>query len=383
MDVALDGLALGNRGGTGRVVEMFLDGFAKILDGHDHVHVFVRKDCHLRDAWRDCPYLHLSEAPFSTGDSLLASARAALRRKGPMRRWLHGIERDGRRLDIVHGPSFVLPPLPAHAVGVVTIHDLAFRLYPETVPFLRRWYLRREVLDAIQRAGLILVDCDAVGQELRDIYSSSLPIRSVPLGVPETPTAPTDPQALRRELGLGERYWMTLSTLEPRKNLVRLVEAYVRALEEADLPDLVLVGRRGWHCGALDAVTGNPELARKIRFPGFLPEEKRLALLDGAELFLAPSIYEGFDLPALEAQSRGVPVLASDIPPHHSYQLDLFRVVNPYDVSTWASALRECALSAPPRSVPRTSPGPADVAFSLLEAYRAALAIATPSTIEG
>ncbi len=382
MDVALDGLALGNRGGTGRVVEIFLDGFVQILDGQDRVHVLVRKGCRLRDAWRDCPHLHVSQAPFSTGESFLASAHAAVRRNRAIRQWLREIERDGRRLDIVHGPSFVLPTFPAHAVGVVTIHDLAFRLYPETVPSLRRWYLRREVPDAIRRAGLILVDCDAVGEELRDVYGSSLRIQTVPLGVPEAPIVPMDSQALRGELRLGERYWMTLSTLEPRKNLSRLVEAYARALEEADLPDLVLVGRRGWRCGTLDAVSRNEKLARKIRFPGYLPEEKRVALLDGAELFLAPSVYEGFDLPALEAQSRGVPVLASDISPHKSYHIDLSKLVNPYDVAAWSVALREYAISPPLRSAPRTLRGPVDVAAGLLDAYRAALATANPSAIE-
>ena len=119
---------------------------------------------------------------------------------------------------------------------------------------------------------------------------------------------------LKEKYGLPDRYFLTLSTIEPRKNIALLVDAWCKACsEDAYIPDLVLAGRRGWKQEALlDHVP--LELKPRVHFTGFVDDSDLPGLYGNSDLFVFPSIYEGFGLPPVEAAYCGAHVLCSDIP---------------------------------------------------------------------
>jgi glycosyltransferase involved in cell wall biosynthesis len=242
------------------------------------------------------------------------------------------------RLDVFHGTNFVLPP--GRAAGVVTVHDLAYLHYRETVSDDSA-RLRELVPRGLARARMVCVPSRAVARELQDAYR--LPadrVQVTPLGVdPAWATAAPATEARRRELGLDRPYLLFVGTLEPRKNLDLLLRAFAAACaEDPDGPLLALAGPAGW----------GPELtlpaatAGRVARLGYLDEADLRSVVAGARALVFPSRYEGFGLPPLEAFAAGVPVVASDIPTTREIigsDTDLARLVPPTDVEALTEAL--------------------------------------------
>ena len=219
----------------------------------------------------------------------------------------------GVRADVVHGTNFVLPPPGRGAAGIVTVHDLSYLRYPETVSAASARY-RELVPKSLRRAALVLADTQAVAEEIVAEYR--LPadrVRAIPLGVDPAWFAAADqplpdPYANR----LPERYLLFVGTLEPRKDVATLLAAF-RQLRRADptTPPLVLAGPAGWG-PALDTAGLTPADVLQL---GYLDTPTLRAVVANAAALCFPSLYEGFGLPPLEALAAGTPVIASDIPP--------------------------------------------------------------------
>lgn len=252
------------------------------------------------------------------------------------------------RVDVFHGTNYVLPPL-RRARGVLTIHDLSYELYPETVSAASLAY-RRLVPRGLGRASAVVVDSAAVGEEVVERYAVPRELLVVaPLGVDPGwgEIAAPSPDWLR-SLGLPERYLLFVGNQEPRKNLPVLLDA-VRLLHEDDssTPPLVLVGPPGWG-PALDASRLPPTA---VVTTGYLGESDLRRIVAGAACLAYPSRYEGFGLPPLEALACGTPVVASDIAvlrevcgAHAAYA--------PHDdAPAFAAAVRR-ALDSPPDPAP-------------------------------
>jgi glycosyltransferase involved in cell wall biosynthesis len=215
------------------------------------------------------------------------------------------------RVDVFHGTNFVLPPV-GRAAGVVTVHDLSFLRTPHTVSTASQAY-RELVPRSVQRAAVVVTPSRAVADEVAATYGigpDRLAVTPLGVGVEWFMTARPD-TAVKKRLGLPERYLLFVGALEPRKNLPVLLEAYRLLLAQVpDAPSLVLAGPKGW--GPALSTHGIPP--DRVVFPGYRGDDELRTTVAGAEALVYPSAYEGFGLPPLEAFACGVPVVASDLP---------------------------------------------------------------------
>jgi glycosyltransferase involved in cell wall biosynthesis len=226
-------------------------------------------------------------------------------------------------LDLLHAPDFVLPPTRARTL--LTIHDLSFLVHPEcAVPSMVR-YLSDAVPRSLRRADAVLADSQATRQDLgRLLGYDPARVTVVYPGVSPRfrPLPPEATEPVRARLGLPERFVLFVSTLEPRKNLVRLIEAFASAgdggwgMGDSDspspIPHLVLAGRNGWLYEEVFATIERLGLNERVRLLGFVDDKDLPALYNLAWAFAYPSIYEGFGFPALEALACGTPVVTAD-----------------------------------------------------------------------
>jgi glycosyltransferase involved in cell wall biosynthesis len=219
-------------------------------------------------------------------------------------------------VDLLHAPDFVLPPTRAHRL--LTIHDLTFLVRPECAePGLRR-YLSAAVPRAVRQADRILVDSRATGADLvRLIGADPAKLRLVYPGVgPQfRPLPRAECEELRTRIGLPQRFVLFVSTLEPRKNVPRLLEAFAMLPGLGDFADmkLVLAGRKGWLYDAIFATIERLRLRERVLLLDFVADRDLPVLYNLAEVFAYPSLYEGFGLPALEALACGTPVLSAAV----------------------------------------------------------------------
>ncbi len=234
--------------------------------------------------------------------------------------------------DVLFVPAHVLPLVHPRRC-VVTIHDLGYYHEPEAHPPRQRAYLEWATRFNAEQATLVIADSAATQRDLVEILRvPPSKIRVVHLGVDERfhPLADAEHIArVRQRYGLNRPYILYVGTLQPRKNLVRLIEAFARVARAVDdgyegmnpyaaeggaAPlTLVLAGRKGWGYEPIRQAVRERELSDRVIFPGYVSDEDLPALYCGAELFVLPSLYEGFGLPALEAMACGVPVVVSNV----------------------------------------------------------------------
>jgi glycosyltransferase involved in cell wall biosynthesis len=231
------------------------------------------------------------------------------RLKVPLRiEWLTG------GVDIVHAPDFVLPPTAKP--GLVTIHDLSYLVHPEcAVPGVAR-YLREAVPPSIARADAVFADSFATKNDvvrLLGVADADVEVVYAAVAPRFRPMDATMIAPVRQKYDLPERFLLAGGTLEPRKNYVRLFEAYAHALRTHSLPPLVVFGRRGWMFEEIIAAPARLGITAHVRFIDFIDDNDLPALYNLAWAFVYPSIYEGFGLPPLEALACGTPTLVSNV----------------------------------------------------------------------
>jgi glycosyltransferase involved in cell wall biosynthesis len=255
----------------------------------------------------------------------------------PPAQWLTG------PIDVFHGTNYLLPPTAGRTPRVLTIHDLTFLRFPHTIDQGMRAVLAQTPRSARQCDAVITVSHAVAAEIEADLGVPRERIVVAPNGVgPSWHNAtPPDP-ATRDRLGLPQRYFVVVGTVEPRKNLATLVAAHAHAARhDPDLPDLVVVGAAGWG----DAWSGAPPSSR-VRLLGRLGDADTERVVAGAVAACSPSLYEGFGLPVAEAMAAGTRVLASDIGAHREVSgMDgpagetCVTLLAPTDVDAWSDAL--------------------------------------------
>ncbi len=213
------------------------------------------------------------------------------------------VERATGTVDLIHATSIAIPPKSAPLV--VTIHDLAFLKDPSHFTARGLRFFHRGLDLARSQADLVLCSSEATMRACLEAGFKTHALRHVPLGVDATRADPTSVDRVRRHYGLTRPYVLWTGTIEPRKNLPRLLEAFRDV--EADV-DLVLVGPKGWK-EDLDKLLTDPR--GRVRVLGFVPQADLASLYAGASVFCLPSLLEGFGFPVLEAMAQGTPVVTS------------------------------------------------------------------------
>jgi glycosyltransferase involved in cell wall biosynthesis len=224
----------------------------------------------------------------------------------------------GGPLDLFHATDFVLAPSAARR-QLVTVHDLAFLFYPEAaMPGLHR-YLSVVVPRSVHRADHLLADSHHTAKDLQEQWQIPAERITVVQGAVDHEhfrpvTDAGELAAVRTRYGIGERpFILGLSSLQPRKNFTRLIEAFAQARQQGRLPHrLVIGGGKGWLYESIFALVQGLQLADDVLFPGYIADADLPALYSAAEFFAYPSLYEGFGLPIIEALACGTPVLTAD-----------------------------------------------------------------------
>jgi glycosyltransferase involved in cell wall biosynthesis len=251
------------------------------------------------------------------------------------------------RLDVLHSPHYTVPLRGGGAASVVTFHDFTFLLYPELHEPAKRVFFPAMMRQSARRATHLISDSNSTRTDL--IQRWGIPgerITTVPLAA-ESRYQPARPQQVAEVCArYGVRpdgYLLYVGTLEPRKQVDRLVEAFALATPSLSGLELVVAGKRGWMYDRIFARVSALGLECRVRFPGYVPDEDLPALYGGATAFVYPSRYEGFGLPVLEAMSCGVPVITTDVSSMPEVAGDAALLVRPDSVDELAGALRRVA----------------------------------------
>lgn len=257
------------------------------------------------------------------------------------------------RADVVHGLVNVLP-LATRVPGVVTVHDLSFVRLPELFPPYKRAYLTALCRASVERARQVVTVSHQTAEDLARLWGvEGDRVCVAPNGVDArfVPGTPRQATLFRQARELPERYWFYLGTLEPRKNLSVLLEAFARwrqaalfpASPSGPQPHLVLAGGKGWYYERIFAEVAALGLTEWVHFPGFVPDAELPQWYQAAELFVYPSRYEGFGLPVVEAMACGTPVICADAPGVREVAGNAAILVPPDDAAAWVAALQVAA----------------------------------------
>jgi len=258
------------------------------------------------------------------------------------------------RLDLLHGLAFVAPlmrPCPT----VVTVHDLSFALFPEFFRGYNGTYLRLFTRISCRRAARIIAVSQNTRADVMRLYGApGERVEAIPHGVDPAfhPRPAAEVAEFRRARSLPEHFVLFVGTLEPRKNLVKLIEAFSNLKHQTLAPalrsganasvsnvKLVLVGGKGWYYDQIFAAVERLNLQDRVIFAGYVPNGDLPMWYNAADVFAFPSRYEGFGMPVLEAMACGTPTVTSTASSLPEVAGDAALIVPPDDVDALADAL--------------------------------------------
>jgi glycosyltransferase involved in cell wall biosynthesis len=250
------------------------------------------------------------------------------------------------RFDVLFATNFMPPPTDARRV-VLTVHDLAYRLYPETAPHATRQWLRG-IEGALRRATGILVPSESTKRDLTELYPvdpDRVTVAHLGVDADAFRRASADEiERARARFGIDGPYLLFLGGIEPRKNLPRTIEAFSTLPGDASL--VIAGGSVHWNpegsrllARSLEALP--PDARRRVILTGYVSDRPKVALLAGSLGLVYPSLYEGFGLPVAEALACGTPVLTSNVSSLPEVTGDAALLVDPGNVEAIADGMRK------------------------------------------
>ncbi|MEN9937081.1 MAG: hypothetical protein RLZZ387_3660 [Chloroflexota bacterium] len=252
--------------------------------------------------------------------------------------------------DVLFVPAHVIPlgaPLARHTRAVVTVHDLGYLRFPQAHTRAQRLYLRLSTVWSARVAARVIAPSAATKEDLVRLAGvSAAKIAVVHHGVGRQGEGEIGGRRRVWELVGGETpYFLYVGTIQPRKNLARLIEAFAQlsTLHPEVGARLVLVGKRGWLAEGIERRAAELGVADRVRFTGYVPDEELPALFAEALAFVFPSLYEGFGMPVLEAMAAGAPVLTSTTSSLPEVAGDAALLVDPEETGAIAAGLARLA----------------------------------------
>ncbi len=259
---------------------------------------------------------------------------------------LPGLLRD-KGIDVFHSPANVLPErLPRTCAGVVTLHDLAFLRYPHVLTRSKRIYHRTFTMRSLRRATMIIANSNSTKQDAIEL--AKIPAQRIRMVYPcieeRFSNVILDEEILsfRQSHGLNNGYLLYLGTLEPRKNITTLIEAYAQLRKiYGQEQKLVLAGGKGWLFDSIFQKVQELGLESEVLFPGFVSNAEQLLWYHAASVFVYPSIYEGFGMPVTEALACGIPVVTSNVSSLPEAGAALALTIDPHNSEAMARAIHK------------------------------------------
>jgi glycosyltransferase involved in cell wall biosynthesis len=255
--------------------------------------------------------------------------------------------------DLFHGPSFTLPP--SLTPSLLTVHDLSFLRYPQGAhPALLAW-LTKAVPRSLRRARHVLADSESTRADLIELMQVPTDrITVIGAGVEERFQPVTEPETLgqiQARYKLPDRFILSVSTLEPRKNFTGLIAAFSQMAAASEMPSianlhLVIAGGKGWLYDDIFAAAKTSPFRERIHFAGYVADEDLPALYSLATLFAFPSHYEGFGIPVLEAMACGTPVVCANNSSLPEIAGDAALMVEATDMEALADAMRRLVVDS-------------------------------------
>ena len=252
------------------------------------------------------------------------------------------IEISPLRLDILHSPDFI-PPFRRDYKSVITVHDLAFLLYPHFLTEESARYYG-QIDRAVRRADHIVADSVSTKRDIINFLGVLEAKITVIYAAANGVYGPVEDEQrldqIRKKYHLETPLILFVSTIEPRKNLPTLLRAFRQLLDHYKLNvRLVVAGQRGWFCGEVFAVADELNLDERVIFLGHVPLEDLVLLYNAARMLVHPSFYEGFGLPPLEAMSCGTPTIVANVSSLPEVVADAGLLVAPEHTEGWTVAM--------------------------------------------
>ena len=284
------------------------------------------------------------------------------------------------RVDVLH-VQFTAPPFSPCPV-VVSIHDLSFEHLPQTFKRRSRMQLRMTVRRSARSAAQVIALSEHTRTDLINTYNlHPEKVTVVPLAAPARfgPVGDDNElQRVRQTYGIDGDYILSVGSIQPRKNLRRLIEAYSllrHAKPEGKLPQLVLVGKNAWLYEETLRSLEDRNIGASIILTGYVPESDLPALYSGALCFVYPSYFEGFGLPPLEAMKCGAPVIVGNRTSLPEVVGDAALMIDPLDVNAIAAAIQKVMMDSNFRSELRVKGLERAKVFDWKETARKTLAV--------
>lgn len=377
--IAIDyNAALRQIAGIGRYAREMVRSFAALASGDELVLFYAARDLdpasdalrQLRELQATYPAIRTVALPFTERHLTIIWQRLRL----PL-----AVERWTGAVDWVHAPDFVLPPVQ-QARSLVTVHDLTFRVHPETAhPRLKR-YLDTAVPRSLARATHIIAVSESTKRDIVELLGVAADkITVIPHGLSPQFKRVIDQAELERvraRYDLSATFFLHVGTIEPRKNLVRLIDAFtgLRIPPDQPQPELLLAGKQGW---LAEPILARAQAAPHVRLLGPVADADLPALYTLAACVVYPSFYEGFGFPAMEALACGTPVVAANTSSLPELVGDVGLLIDPQNTDALQTAMQQ-VLDDPQHTVRARSAGPRHTApytweraaRQLLDVYR-------------